>query len=180
MNRHSFAAAAVAVVAGVGAGAGAACSSSSSTPAADADGGGGSGGAGSDPGKVTCATLTCNAGPPGNFPTAPGMAYCCEGGDAGPSCEVVGMGASPLCTAGATPLFCDEPYDCSDTGKRACCFGFSSSRSGLAVCAGAACGVDDLELCKNDSQCPDTGHCAQVTCKNGSQWMACNTSSECK
>jgi hypothetical protein len=148
-------------------------SSSGSTSDGSSGGGDGntssSGNPASNPGKVTCGAAECDAG----INAGNGDPQCCyRAADAATPSACVANGAA--CTQGGHRLRCDEPADC-DPGDR-CCIDTSGGGGGggaTASCQGNCNAQDELDLCKDNSQCGDGGTCRQVTCNNGRVYRTC-------
>lgn len=127
--------------------------------------GGGSSSSGSNPGKVTCGALECDAG----INAGNGDPQCCYGpADAGgPTC----VDNAAACQGGAHRLRCDEPADCPP--RERCCIDTSGGGGATASCSNDCDPDDELDLCKDNAQCGDGGTCRQVTCNNGRVYRSC-------
>lgn len=152
----------------------AATSDAATTSGGDVDGGTrtvGDRDAAANPGKVSCGDLECGLG-------GANLA-CCIRPDGGASCLV----SNGDCV-GAAGFKCDDPTDC-ESGS-ACCVDLFQYGAG-ATAAHAACGEvkagsppcndNQLELCKNDSQCHG-GTCKTVTC-DGRVFGSCSIPKNC-
>lgn len=133
-------------------------SSGGSTSSSSSSSSSSTGGLASNPGKVTCGASECDSG----INAGGGDPLCCWPGDASPTC-VADNGACP----NGHRIRCDEPLDCNQ-GRR-CCLDPSGGGggAGAAECSGTCNAQDELDLCKDNTQCGDGGTCRQVTCNDG-------------
>ncbi len=143
-------------------------SSGTSGSSGDPDGGGSSSGntPTSNPGKLTCGAVECDAGALVNAPV------CC----------VRDGGAAPVCTRanqcddnGDLALACDEPADCVGgigNQPRPCCLrlprnggpGPGGGRPRSECSIGNGCGDNGIRLCKSTADCGDAGACTEKKC----------------
>jgi hypothetical protein len=104
----------------------------------------------SNPGKLTCGTVECDAG------EGPNASVCCVR-QAGPACA-----REDDCNAGELRVHCDEPADCTFGGGTQCCFR-RGGRDPRTECA-RDCGRNGVRICKKDEDCGDSGACSKKKC----------------